>query len=132
MCQNTSMRSVYHPAAGELSLPSVLYALSDPIRLQIVRALAQSSERACRTFCTPLAKTTLSHHFKTLREAGIIAIRAEGTQRLNSLRRADLEARFPGLLDAVLVASEREAAVSVNPSDMLTTERHAPEPAVSS
>jgi DNA-binding transcriptional ArsR family regulator len=75
-----------------------------------VRSLAESGERPCGTFGIPLAKTTLSHHFKVLREAGIISIRVEGTQRMNSLRRTDLESRFPGLLSAVLNAQEAAPA----------------------
>ncbi len=122
------MRFVYHPAADELSLPSVLYALSDPIRLQIVQALSESGERPCGTFGLALAKTTLSHHFKVLREAGIIAIRTEGTYRWNSLRRADLEARFPGLLNAVLTASELDAAIAVHASQQTAEAEFAFEP----
>ena len=99
------MRTLYHPARNDLALESVLYALSDPVRLRIVQALARDGERACGTFALPLAKATLSHHLKVLREAGIVSVRQEGTQRLNSLRRADLDARFPGLLDAILGAS---------------------------
>jgi DNA-binding transcriptional ArsR family regulator len=92
-----------------------LYALSDPIRLQVVAELAETGEKACGTFNLEAPKPTLSHHFKVLREAGIIQIRTEGTQRLNSLRREDLEARFPGLLTAVLQAPQhlhREVARS--------------------
>lgn len=99
------MRDVYHPPCDELSLPAVLYALSDPIRLRIVQLIAANGEQACSTIGLPLPKPTLSHHLKVLREAGVIQIRQDGTQRLNSLRRADLDCRFPGLLDAVLLAS---------------------------
>lgn len=103
------MRTPYHPTRADLSLPAVLYALSDPTRLAIVRAIAATGERSCGGFGLPLPKPTLSHHFKVLREAGLIEIRLEGTQRLNSLRHADLEARFPGLLDAVLCAAKADA-----------------------
>ena len=99
------MRELFHPAREELSLPAVLYALSDPIRLRIVRVLAANGERACGTFGLPIAKATVSHHFKVLRETGLIQMRREGTQTLSTLRRADLDARFPGLLDAVLQAA---------------------------
>jgi DNA-binding transcriptional ArsR family regulator len=98
-----------HPAVEALELPAVLHALSDPVRLRIVRELADHGACNCGTFAVPVAKSTLSHHLRVLREAGITRTRAEGTRRLVSLRRDDLDARFPGLLDAVLAAAEREA-----------------------
>ncbi|WP_026852234.1 ArsR/SmtB family transcription factor [Geothrix fermentans] len=99
------MRSLHHPGREQLDLPAVLYALSDPTRLEIVRRLAGDGELACGTFGLPATKATLSHHFKVLREAGIIQTRVEGVHRYNSLRKQDLDARFPGLLKAVLKAS---------------------------
>jgi DNA-binding transcriptional ArsR family regulator len=94
-----------HPAPAELSLEAVLHALSDPVRLQIVRALASDQdERACGTFGLPVSKSTASHHFRVLREAGVIAQEDRGRQRMTTLRRADLDARFPGLLGSVLAA----------------------------
>ncbi len=90
------------PSREQLELPAVLHALSDPMRLQIVAGLAQREERTCKSFELPVVKSTCTHHFKVLREAGVISQRLEGTTKLNSLRRADLDARFPGLLDAVL------------------------------
>ena len=99
------MRTFYQPSQADLALPTVLAALSDPVRLRIVQLLATGEERACGAFGIPLAKPTLSHHFKVLRDAGVIAMRPSGTQHLSSLRRADLDACFPGLLDAVLAAS---------------------------
>ena len=99
------MRTLTHPARADLSLSAVLDALSDPTRLRIVQVLVTAGERACGELGVPLAKATLSHHLRVLREAGVIAMRDQGTQRLNSLRRADLDARFPGLLDAVLQAA---------------------------
>jgi DNA-binding transcriptional ArsR family regulator len=95
--------SLYHPATGNLDLPTVLHALSDPQRLQIVRELSTDPEpRACGGFDVKVSKSTCTHHFRVLREAGVIEQRQLGTSRLNSLRRDDLDARFPGLLDAVL------------------------------
>ncbi|WP_243317253.1 ArsR/SmtB family transcription factor [Geothrix paludis] len=99
------MRNLQHPGREQLDLPAVLYALSDPTRLEIVRRLAADGERACGTFGLSATKATLSHHFKVLREAGLIQTRVEGVHRYNSLRKQDLEARFPGLLKAVLKAS---------------------------
>jgi DNA-binding transcriptional ArsR family regulator len=94
---------LYHPATDELELPTVLHALSDPQRLHIVRELAADPEpRPCGGFAMNVSKSTCTHHFRVLREAGVIEQQALGTARLNSLRREDLDARFPGLLDAVL------------------------------
>jgi DNA-binding transcriptional ArsR family regulator len=96
---------LYHPPREELELTAVLHALSDPHRLRIVRGLAEEGEQRCRAFCDGvISKSTLTHHFRVLREAGVIEQRAEGTAKLNTLRREDLDSRFPGLLDAVLEA----------------------------
>jgi len=87
-----------------LRLETVLYALSDPVRLHIVRNLAVKGELACYAAVTGLdiAKSTQSHHYRILREAGLIAQRKEGVCFISSLRKADIDARFPGLMDAVL------------------------------
>lgn len=105
------MRTLHHPRVDELNLPEVLHALSDPVRLQIVRTLAVREEQACSAVEASVSKSTLSHHFKVLREAGITHTRANGTQRLVSLRQDDLEARFPGLLRSVLDAHEVAEAI---------------------
>jgi DNA-binding transcriptional ArsR family regulator len=87
----------------EPALEEVLAALSDPVRLQIVRTLAEEEEgRACGTFGLPVTKSTASHHFKVLREAGIIEQEMRGRTRHTTLRRDDVERRFPGLLALVL------------------------------
>jgi DNA-binding transcriptional ArsR family regulator len=97
---------LHHPDKNEIQLPAVMHALSDPTRLEMVRQLAQDTEpRPCGTFGFDLAKSTLTHHFRILREAGVIEQRREGTSKLTSLRREDLDERFPGLLDAVLNAT---------------------------
>jgi DNA-binding transcriptional ArsR family regulator len=84
---------------------TVLQALADPVRIAIVRRLGECEDaRACGSFDLPVSKSTLSHHFKVLHQAGIIQGRYEGTRKLISLRRADLEAAYPGLLDSVLRA----------------------------
>jgi DNA-binding transcriptional ArsR family regulator len=97
------------PARDDLQLVAVLQALADPVRLQLVRVLAQAgSEMSCTDIQhgLPISKSTGSHHFKVLREAGITCTRVDGTRRFNSLRRADLEVRFPGLLDSILNADD--------------------------
>lgn len=106
-------RSLDHPEREQIELAAVLHALSDPMRLSVVRTLAaESGERACGTFGLPVSKSTCTHHFKVLREAGVIRQRVRGTLRLSALRREDLDARFPGLLDAVLQAPSEEAAAA--------------------
>ena len=91
-----------HPPREALELPAVLHALSDPMRLRIVAALADGNECSCRSIELPVVKSTCTHHFRVLREAGVIRQRVESTAKLNSLRREDLDARWPGLLDSVL------------------------------
>ncbi len=92
-----------HPERHELDLAAILHALSDPMRLRIVAELAaDGGERTCNSFDLPIVKSTCTHHFKVLREAGLIQQRVMGTKRVSSLRREDLEDRFPGLLDAVV------------------------------
>ena len=97
---------IAHPAREELELSAVLHALSDPVRLMIVAELARTEhEYTCGSFELPVTKSTCTHHFKVLREAGVIHQRHKGTMRLNTLRRTDLEARFPGLLETILSAA---------------------------
>src|ERR1700683_2231515 len=85
-----------------LDLATVLHALSDPLRLRIVAQLADGREHTCGSFGLPIAKSTCSHHFRVLREAGVVAQRVDGKCRLNRLRSDELNERFPGLLAAVL------------------------------
>ncbi len=96
------MKPFYHPNADQITLAGVLYALGDPVRLGIVKLLATGEELPCSAFDCHLAKSTVSHHFKILRESGVIFSRKSGTQHLNSLRREELDQLFPGVLDAVL------------------------------
>lgn len=88
-------------------LHEVLAALGDPVRLIIVRQLAERGEVPCGGFGLDLAKSTLSHHFKVLRDAGLVGARAEGTSLMNYLERDAVERRFPGLLTSVLDAPVR-------------------------
>ena len=104
------MRTLDHPDVQEIALDQVLSALADPIRRVIVRQLAGGhDDQACIAFDLPVTKSTSTHHFRVLREAGVITQRYRGTAILNCLREEDLGARFPGLLDAVLVAEASRA-----------------------
>ena len=93
------------PETGELELAAILHALSDPIRMRIVAELAVEDERTCSSFDLPIVKSTATHHFRVLRECGVIYQRTVGTTRINCLRREELDSQFPGLLDAVLKAA---------------------------
>lgn len=96
------------PDLAEIDVLTVLQALSDPVRLEIVRQLAvNESGRGlrCHELRIPVAKSTGSHHLKTLSNAGITVEQAEGTSKYLRLRRDELEQRFPGLLDSVLQAT---------------------------
>jgi DNA-binding transcriptional ArsR family regulator len=95
-----------HPKREELELSRVLHALSDPVRLQIVCSIDSGGECSMGQIEVPVTKSTCTHHFKVLRDAGVLAQRQVGTARLNTLRREDLDARFPGLLDSVLRSAE--------------------------
>ena len=93
------------PERERIELVEVLHALSDPVRLEMVRELAADTEISCGAFSLNVSKSTGSHHFKVLRESGVVSHRDVGTRRYYALRRDDLDARFPGLLESVLRAS---------------------------
>ncbi|NTS31839.1 helix-turn-helix transcriptional regulator [Phyllobacterium sp. BT25] len=96
------MRQFRHPSVSELQVASVLYALSDPVRLSIVRQLAREGEATCAALDGGRPKSSMSHHFRVLRESGIVHTRNDGTSHMNTLRRDDLDSAFPGLLGAIL------------------------------
>jgi DNA-binding transcriptional ArsR family regulator len=96
------------PSLEEIDGLTVLQALSDPVRLEIVRQLSGcpgSSELKCSQIELPVTKSTASHHFKILLAAGLVSGREQGTSKFMRLRRDELEERFPGLLDSVLRAT---------------------------
>ncbi len=99
---HTSACAHVHP--DDVALQTALDALADPVRRDIVRALATVPdwEMACGSFDLPVRKATASHHFTVLRNAGLLEQRDEGSRKVNRLRRAEFDARFPGLLDLVL------------------------------
>jgi DNA-binding transcriptional ArsR family regulator len=96
---------------SELSLREVLHALADPVRLEIVRQLDEAGEKTCGMFEIDMPKSSLSHHFRILRKSGVIVSETQGTIIMNRLRRKDLEARFPGVLQSILAATRQEDRV---------------------
>jgi DNA-binding transcriptional ArsR family regulator len=94
----------------EMDLTTILQALGDPVRLTIVRELADGSTKACGSFGLDVAPSTASHHFKVLREAGVIETTISGAERLQTLRRQVLDETFPGLLYSVLSPAASRAA----------------------
>jgi DNA-binding transcriptional ArsR family regulator len=112
-------RPFIHPASDEIRLEGVLFALADPVRLSIVRKLAAEN---CPMNCSAAApvdlpKSTQSHHYQVLRENGLIWSERKGTAVINTLRCEELEARFPGVVSAVLKAAEAESGDSENESE---------------
>ncbi len=104
----TARESLEAPDLESIDGLTVLQALSDPVRLEIVRQLDRcpdASELKCGQISVPVTKSTASHHFKILFAAGIVAEREQGTSKFMRLRREELEQRFPGLLDSVLRAT---------------------------
>lgn len=100
------MKNLHHPAKEDISLFGILYALSEPVRFSIVEQLAGGEELTCGAFKLPASKgkSTMTHHFKVLRDSGLIFTRVEGREHYTSLRREDINDRFPQLLDTLLRA----------------------------
>jgi len=96
------MRNYAHPDLADVSIEHLLHALSDPVRLDIVRQLARDGEASCAALDGGRPKSSMSHHFRVLRSAGLVHTRIAGVQHMNTLRREEVDARFPGLLGAVL------------------------------
>ena len=106
-------KELFHPDTDQIQLSAVLDALSDPIRRNIVLSLADDGEQNCSSFTGLSPKTNLTYHYIRLREAGLTRTRIEGPQRLITLRSEDIEARFPGLLGAVLAGARSERRLDV-------------------
>ena len=99
-----AVRDIRHPAAAELDLARILRTVGDPLRLAIVRQLADGRERTCGALQASLGlpASTCSYHLRLLREAGVTRARSHGTERLITLRRDDLDARYPGLVGVLV------------------------------
>jgi DNA-binding transcriptional ArsR family regulator len=106
--RSDNVKPLYHPERDAITLEGVFNALGDSVRLSVIRdllSLPEGAEKACGTFVISVSKSTFSHHVRVLREAGLIQVRQEGALSLLSLRREDIEARFPGLLKTVAIAA---------------------------
>ena len=112
------MRPLFHPHPDEMTVQGVLYALSDPVRVQIfMELLSADCTKNCTTFVniveTPLPKSTLSQHFKILREAGLIRSERKGVELQNRVRCEDIVKRFGTMVKAILDAYQKEHKASV-------------------
>ncbi|MGH5969571.1 ArsR/SmtB family transcription factor [Klebsiella aerogenes] len=98
-----------HPEREQIRLENVLFALGNPLRLEIIRTLSDGSEQSCNALRKEdIAKSTMTHHWRVLRDSGVIWQRPQRRENLISLRRDDLDARFPGLLDTLLNVMRQE------------------------
>lgn len=94
-------REIQHPHIDDIALASVFDALRDPVRLSIVQLADAEPGLPCGAFEERIPKSTMSHHWRILRQSGLIRQEPDGTTRRNYLRREEIDGRFPGLLDAV-------------------------------
>jgi len=111
------MKPLLHPSVDDITVEGILHALSDPVRVAIYANLAGSGcAQACTVFSQvidrSIPKSTLSQHFRTLREAGLIRSERQGVEMLNTTRCAEIEQRFPGLLPAIMNAHRAQLAKS--------------------
>ncbi|MEO3973828.1 helix-turn-helix domain-containing protein [Streptomyces sp. CAU 1734] len=104
------MEDLHHPETSDIRLVDVLAALGHPVRLEAARALANGEERFCGEILRDVPKSSMTHHWRILRESGVIRLRRDGRKFFLTLRHDDLDARFPGLLDIVL--TDRAATLS--------------------
>ncbi len=107
-------RPFVHPSVDDIYLEGVLYALADATRLAIVRKLMSVAQPVNCSMASPKGspKSTLSHHYKVLRESGVIRSEKRGTEIFNSVRYDEIEKKFPGVLQAILDAAAKTHAVS--------------------
>jgi len=103
------MRQIKHPTIEQVELTDIMYALADPTRLEIVILLAQAGKKlTCGEINLNRPKSSMSHHFKILRSAGLVETLIEGTEHMNSLRLEEVESKFPGVLSVVLKAATKD------------------------
>ena len=97
------MREKRHPNIDDINLTDIMYALSDPARVEIVRTIAlEKRPMTCGELNAERPKSSMSHHFKILRDSGLLRTEIDGKEHLNSLRTNEVEAKFPGVMKAIL------------------------------
>jgi len=102
------MRQIKHPTIEQFELTDIMYALADPTRLEIVALLANAGRKlTCGEINLNRPKSSMSHHFKILRSAGLVETLIEGTEHMNSLRIDEIEQKYPGVLNAVIKATTK-------------------------
>jgi DNA-binding transcriptional ArsR family regulator len=109
------MRPLFHPSVNDITVEGILHALSDPVRVLIFAEIAKTdTPRTCSTFLDAVdkgvPKSTLSQHFKVLREAGLIRSERKGVEMLNTSRCTEIDRRFPGLIAAIVGAHKVQTA----------------------
>jgi DNA-binding transcriptional ArsR family regulator len=108
------MRPLVHPSIEDITVEGILHALSDPVRAAIYAELAISSGATCSNFLKisdrDIPKSTLSQHFRALREAGLIRSERQGVEMRNTTRCAEIEQRFPALISTIMKAHQLQAA----------------------
>ena len=124
------MKPLFHPALADITVEGILHALSDPTRVEIFSKIADSGCSAnCSAFLTvgekAVPKSTLSQHFKVLRDSGLVRSERVGVEMQNSSRCAEIETRFPGLLSAIVGALKTQAGARAVPSPSPKTSRPA-------
>ncbi|HBA08594.1 MULTISPECIES: helix-turn-helix transcriptional regulator [Methylotenera] len=103
------MRQIKHPTIEQVELTDIMYALADPTRLEIIALLAKAGKKlTCGEINLNRPKSSMSHHFKILRGAGLVQTLIEGTEHMNSLRLEEIEQKYPGVLSAVLKALTKD------------------------
>ena len=109
------MKNLHHPAKEDISIFGILYALSEPVRFSIVEQLAGGEELTCGAFKLPSSKgkSTMTHHFKVLRDSGLILTRVDGREHYTSLRKEEIEDRFPRLIETLLHAYHKSVQSTV-------------------
>ncbi len=116
-----AMKPLIHPSIDTITVEGILHALSDPVRVAIYADMAGAGcAQTCSTFLQvvdrSIPKSTLSQHFRTLREAGLIRSERQGVEMLNTTRCGEIEQRFPGLLPAIMHAHRVQLAEKVRPA----------------